>query len=802
MKRTTKFLFGCAATFLLATGCGLAPVETTTPEEKIQQAYDSLVYQGLTDGVIADFDLITSVADLEDVNITYTAAADQDYLKISEDGTKALITRPKYADGDKYLTPGFTATLSLDDLSKTKSFGVKILKQSTIVTAKEFLAITETSEDVYGLYGQVVVEGDGAVLVGDSTGLVYVYSNDVAKAVEVGDYVLVEGGKTAYNDVNQFAYNAEAGAATVTKLEEKDVKDSYKFTAPEAELWTSERLDEYINKENPTVSDLQGFHVTVQGQLSLSAKSSGKGYYYNIAFEGAERAKGSIAYPNAELAEQLQALDGKMISATGYTLYKSGTVYVNIFAESVNELNLTEQEKANIAANSLKVSSTVSEDFTLTATGTYNSTITWTSSNPAAIAIGEKTEAGYPATVTRTSEDVEVKLTARATVGASSAEKEFTVTVASLTARTWSTIEEVYAMTEGTVKVRGYYQGHNNKTSTYNEVEQYNSVFIADGEKWLQVYQGASSYWSNIAVGDAVEVTGTIAHYSKDGGTTYEVKPTAVEKITDTEGLTNPVWLTVNATNTPAIGQANVNQGAHVSDAVVVSTSANNYGNLTIEFTVGTTPYTLYLDSRYTDVTVDALANLKAGDTFSCDTFVGLKGTTGQFIYANNFTVTSTGTTTPDPEPENPTDSNVLTAQLIVDATGYITSEDTDYASNCGLDSDLFSVKFEKNSCTNSNNGNAIARLNNGTLQLYGGNNNDGTSMVVTVKHPEGKTLTIVSVVVNCTTDKGYSVNDSDIITAKGETTFEVNSTTGFELQARATSQSKFGTIKINYTVA
>ena len=482
--------------------------------------------------------------------------------------------------------------------------------------------------------------------------MVYVYSSEVAKAVDVGDYVLIEGGKTAYNDVNQFAHNADAGAATVTKLDSKDLKDAHKFTAKEAELWDSERLDAYINKENATVEDLQGFHVTVQGQLSLSAKSSGKGYYYNIAFDGANTAKGSIAYPSAELAEQLKALDGKMITTTGYTLYKSGTVYVNIFAESVAELNLTEQEKANIAANSLKVSSSVSEDFTLKSTSTYGATVTWTSSNPAAIAIGEKTDAGYPATVTRSTEDVEVKLTATVTVGTSTAIKEFTVTVASLAARTWSTIEEVYEMTEGEVTVRGYYQGHNNKAFVGDDgAESWTSVFIASGNKWLQVYKGLASLYEGINVGDIVEVKGTIAHYSNNGGTTYEITPTTVTKITDTELLTAPEWLTVNETTTPEIGQDNVNQGAHISGAVVTSVSANKFGNLTINFTVGTKEYVLFLDSRYTDVTVDALANLKAGDTFSCDTFVGLKDTNGQFIYANNFTVTSTGTT----EPENPT---------------------------------------------------------------------------------------------------------------------------------------------------
>mgnify|MGYP003323639128 CR=1 FL=1 len=54
----------------------------------------------------------------------------------------------------------------------------------------------------------------------------------------------------------------------------------------------------------------------------------------------------------------------------------------------------------------------------------------------------------------------------------------------------------------------------------------------------MQVYKGLASLYEGINVGDIVEVKGTIAHYSKNGGTTYEITPTTVTKITDTELLT------------------------------------------------------------------------------------------------------------------------------------------------------------------------------------------------------------------------------------------------------------------------
>ena len=128
--KQSKLFFGLASVLFLAT-TACTPSNTSTgpvksAEEKVQEAYDSLVYTGLT-SVTSNIDLITSIVDLEDVTITYAAAADQDYIAISEDGKKALVTRPSYEVGDVMLTPGFSATISLDGVSKTKNFNVKIL---------------------------------------------------------------------------------------------------------------------------------------------------------------------------------------------------------------------------------------------------------------------------------------------------------------------------------------------------------------------------------------------------------------------------------------------------------------------------------------------------------------------------------------------------------------------------------------------------------------------------------------------------------------------------------------------------
>ena len=117
-----------------------------------------------------------------------------------------------------------------------------------------------------------------------------------------------------------------------------------------------------------------------------------------------------------------------MISATGYTLYISGGKYVNLFAESVKEVTVDDNKKAELATNNLKVAKEVEEDFVLPATSTYGAEVTWTSNNEA-LAVGAKTENGYPVTVTRANSDVEVTLTATVKVGEVTKVRDFTVTV-------------------------------------------------------------------------------------------------------------------------------------------------------------------------------------------------------------------------------------------------------------------------------------------------------------------------------------------------------------------------------------
>ena len=224
-----------------------------------------------------------------------------------------------------------------------------------------------------------------------------------------------------YNGVPQFAYSSKV-VASITKLAASDVQDSYRFTAPEATAMSAADIEALLTKT--AVSDIQGKHIKVEGTLSIDKAN----HKYNLALAGSN-AKVNVAYPGDDFAEELTALEGKLITVTGYTLYnKTSDNMVYIFGMTAAEVTVTEAEKVELAKNALTVEENVKENFTLPANGTYGTSISWTSDKEE-LTIGAKGETGYPVTVTQKDEPVEVKLTATITLGETTATKEFTVTV-------------------------------------------------------------------------------------------------------------------------------------------------------------------------------------------------------------------------------------------------------------------------------------------------------------------------------------------------------------------------------------
>lgn len=212
MKKSKLFFSLASLCFLAATAC-TPKTSTGTPaktaEEKVQEAYDSLVYTGLT-AVTSDIELITSVADLEDVTITYAAAADQSYLAVSSDGTKIEVTRPTYEVGDVMLDPGFTATISSGEVTKTKDFKVKVIAKAfddgwSVATTPEIGKTYKLGMETAN--GKVYFTGEMNGFYGASTPTGY-YGTDV-KLEDAGEsnyYITFEvAGAKKYIDVQKSA---------------------------------------------------------------------------------------------------------------------------------------------------------------------------------------------------------------------------------------------------------------------------------------------------------------------------------------------------------------------------------------------------------------------------------------------------------------------------------------------------------------------------------------------------------------------------------------------------------------------
>ncbi len=535
MKRISKTGFGMSlllAVTVMATACG--PKDNRTPEEKVAEAKNILVYDGL-DSTMADFPLITSFEDIAGVEITYTATDEggnaTEFLKISEDGKTALVKRPEIDQFESgYALALLNATISCEDAQDSKRFVVKVIEGGIEVKATEFNALTSADKDkVVSFRGVVLTIGDGCALVGDDTGYVFVYdSSAITDELKVGSYVQVDGSVSFYNNAAQFSYSATT-KPTLTILEGNPSFTPKTYTL---ETWGGAELDTYYGYT--AANDLFGHYVSVTGLLTVSGK------YYNITVDGTTKSAGaSVCYPGTDMKAKLAEYDGTTITIKGYSLYNSHD-YAYFSVEEVTQVNLSDDDKVANAATALKIVSETAVDFTLPAVGSYGTTITWTSDN-AAIAVGalDTTNNVYPATVTTSdTADISVKLTATITLDAThKTTKDFTVTVlktinydhAGTAADPYSVADvNKYASTlavGATSDVEVYTKGIISAITTAVDTSYGNVTFKIsdDGATTSQQFLVYRCKWLNntkltdveqIKVGDEVVIRGKITNYN------------------------------------------------------------------------------------------------------------------------------------------------------------------------------------------------------------------------------------------------------------------------------------------------
>ncbi|MDR0895889.1 MAG: hypothetical protein LBN06_11425 [Prevotellaceae bacterium] len=268
---------------------------------------------------------------LKPVQFTGTLSVSGSYYNILIDGAATAqgslsYIQPGMCDpslnGKKIIVYGYSiGTSSGKYVNVMATHIVAAETQDTHVSVAE-AALSDPGD--YTVQGIVLAVNKQGFMFSDGTATMLYYNRDGVEVAK-GDIITVSGTTSTYNNFRQFP-----AAATVAKIGEGTV------TYPSPRALEAADMDAYLDA--PYIQYVQ-FH----GILSIS------GNYYNVIIEDATTAQGSIAYPlDGDVNPEL---NGKEVVVTGYSMYMSGTRYVNVTATSVVELVATKAMSASTRAS-------------------------------------------------------------------------------------------------------------------------------------------------------------------------------------------------------------------------------------------------------------------------------------------------------------------------------------------------------------------------------------------------------------------------------------------------------------------
>ena len=201
-----------------------------------------------------------------------------------------------------------------------------------------------------------------------------------------------------------------------------------------------------------------------------------------------------------------------------------------------------------------------------------------------------------------------------------------------------SKLSELKSMDKGKkVKSRGYVMGYTE--TPRSDFGLYDKVFVADGEDYFILYKVQPEQLTGINVGDLIEFTGDISHYTNGSVTTYETKNNVITKLTEADSsIVKPTATELTSSSAAfAFGQANISKAFKINQGVVVSNTEDSSGNMTVKFTLGSNEYDLFMDSRDYDITKDPFTKLTAGAVFNANVFSAATN----FFCPSNIEITS-----------------------------------------------------------------------------------------------------------------------------------------------------------------
>ena len=184
---------------------------------------------------------------------------------------------------------------------------------------------------------------------------------------------------------------------------------------------------------------------------------------------------------------------------------------------------------------------------------------------------------------------------------------------------------------------RAIYMGRNDQAYDKGGMS-YNAVYVADGSNYYMLYTVPQEMIDglNLVPGESIiEWDGETADY----GGLKESRVSNIRLVDEDSNIKTPVVPTLSETSPLTLTKDLLSAKVKIEDAVVTEKTTNSHGNWTVLFTVNDAEYTLYLDSRYSDLTADYIKDLAVGDIFSTYSFVSINNDNLQFVYVEDFTI-------------------------------------------------------------------------------------------------------------------------------------------------------------------
>lgn len=446
-----------------------------TDEELFNSVYDSLQ---LPTSVTEDIDLPTEVS-----GVTISWHSDKPHV-ISTDG--------KVTRGEEDIEVTLTATLTYGDLEpKTKEFKVTV-KKIQYVAIEDILSNSQVN-NVFDVKGIVVGKFNQGFFLNDGTGFIFIFTGS-APTVERGDVVRLTGVFDIYNDQPELK--------DITNL--NTIDDT--FALPSA---VTKSLADVVAFDPKDVS-VYSIYLQLKGTVVTEQGSSRLEYY--LVDEDNNKVR---IYYRSEINEVAPYVDKEVtINVFIYRYHNSDKVWEVIFSGGDRiEVDMTDAERIQAIKDAIDaLPKEVTTELVLPGK-LFGVDVTWTSDNPAVIAIDPET--GKVTINQPEGSDVIVTLTATFTVGETEVSEQIEVTVKKKVtqpqkiseARQKDKDEEVYV--EGVVTAR---------IGT--------AAFIQDETGGIYLYYGSTGS-EYIVVGNKVRIRGTIDIYNN----LVQIRPSHTELV-------------------------------------------------------------------------------------------------------------------------------------------------------------------------------------------------------------------------------------------------------------------------------